>query len=159
MLRPVKAILPVIALLLSAGAASADEASKKAKIEEILQITKADQMVKQMIDQVRSMQLAQIAKMDPAEQPKAEEAQNRMSQLLTERLSWDRLKPRFSKLYEDTFTEEELDGTLAFYKSPAGRALLEKMPALMARSMAVAQEIMADVQPEIESAIRPNQKK
>ena len=159
MLTPVKAALAVLALLLSAGAASADEASKRAKIDEIFQITNVDRMVKQITDQMQAMQLAQIAKMDKAAQPKAEEAQNRMSQLLAERLSWERLKPRFSKLYEETFTEEELDGTLAFYKSPAGRALLEKMPALMARSMAVAQEMIADVMPEIESAVRPSQKK
>ena len=159
MITPVKATLAVVALLLSAGAAFADEASKKAKIDEIFQITKVDRMVTQITDQMQSMQLAQIAKMDKAAQPKAEEAQKKIMQIIAERMSWDRLKPRFSKLYEETFTEEELDGTLAFYKSPAGRALLEKMPALMQRSMAVAQEMMADVQPEIESALHSNQKK
>jgi uncharacterized protein len=159
MATPVKSALAVITLLLSAGAASADEASKKAKIDEIFQITNVDRMVKQITDQMQAMQLAQIAKMDKASQPKAEEAQKKIAQILAERMSWDRLKPRFSKLYEETFTEEELDGTLTFYKSPAGRALLEKMPELMQRSMAVAQEMMADVMPEIESAVRPNQKK
>ena len=159
MITPVKSALAVVALLLSAGALTADEASKKAKIEEIFQVTKADQMVKQIVDQMRSMQLAQIAEMDSAARPKAEEAQNKMSQILAEHMSWDKLKHRLITLYDETFTEEELEGTLAFYKSPAGRALLETMPVLMSRTITLAQDMMADVLPEIQSAVAPSQKK
>ncbi len=149
MITPVKVMLAVLALLLSAGAASADEASKTAKIEEIFQITNAKQMVQQVLEQMRSMQRAQIANMAPAARPKAEEEQNKMSQVLAERMSWDKLQPRLITLYAETFTEEELEGTLAFYKSPAGRAMLEKMPALMGRTMIMAQEMMADALPEM----------
>jgi hypothetical protein len=136
-------MLAVLALLLSAGAASADEASKTAKIEEMFQITNAKQMVQQVMEQMRSMQSAQLAKLEPAARARAEEDQNKMNQVLAERLSWDKLKPRLITLYSETFTEEELAGTLAFYKSPAGRALMEKMPVLMSRTMVMAQEMMA----------------
>ena len=34
-------------------------------------------------------------------------------------------------VYEQNFTLEELSGLLAFYKTPAGRATLEKMPVVM----------------------------
>jgi hypothetical protein len=38
---------------------------------------------------------------------------------------------------------------LAFYQSPAGRAMLEKMPAMMPKSMALVQAQMGDLMPEI----------
>ncbi len=64
----------------------------------------------------------------------------------------DALKPLFLKVYMDTYTEEELDGILAFYKSPAGQAFVAKTPQLMQRSMQLMQEQMANVQPRLEEA-------
>ena len=43
-------------------------------------------------------------------------------------------------VYEQNFTLEELSGLLAFYKTPAGRATLEKMPVVMDQAMHAAQQ-------------------
>ena len=37
--------------------------------------------------------------------------------------SLNKTKPALAKVYTDTYTEEEIDGILAFYKSPAGKVL------------------------------------
>jgi hypothetical protein len=42
--------------------------------------------------------------------------------------------------YEQNFTLEELSGLLAFYKTPAGRANLKKMPVVMDQAMHAAQQ-------------------
>ena len=34
--------------------------------------------------------------------------------------------PDLVKLYSDAYSENELDGILAFYRTPAGRAMLAK---------------------------------
>ncbi len=91
----------------------------------MLRLTNAEQMMKQSFDQMQAMQTAQLAKMDlpPGAKPKAAEIQNRMMQLIQDRLSWEKFKPAFVQLYADTYTDEELDGIIAFYKSPAGKAM------------------------------------
>ena len=145
-----------VPLILISSAAWADEASKAAKIEEILQISKTSQGLQQIVEQMRNMQMAQVAKMKlpPAEQARSEEIQKKIMDLVAGRLSWDRMKPLLVKMYADTFSESELDGILNFYKSPAGQAMLEKMPALMQRTMSLAQEAASGLQPEIERIVR-----
>jgi hypothetical protein len=49
----------------------------------------------------------------------------------------------------EVFTEDELDGILAFYQSSAGKAMLQKSPQLMMRMMGAAQQQTADVTAEI----------
>jgi uncharacterized protein len=133
-----------MAALLLASAARADEASRRTKAEEMLRLTNAEQMMKQYFDQMQAMQTAQLAKM-----PGAANIQDRIMQLVKDRMSWEKLRPAFVQLYVDTYTDEELDGIIAFYKSPAGRAFVEKMPVLMNKSMKLTQNMVGDLTPEI----------
>jgi hypothetical protein len=66
-------------------------------------------------------------------------------------VSLNRAKPALAKVYTDTYTEEEIDGILAFYKSPAGKAFLQKMPEVMQRSMPVMMQMIGDLQPEMKT--------
>jgi len=127
----------------------ADEASKSAKAEELLQLTQGDQMMKMMEPMMKGM-LAQMDKDMPAEQrARVGEMQGKMMALVAVSLS--KAKPALAKVYTDTYTEEEIDGILAFYKSPAGKAFLQKMPEVMQRSMPVMMQMMGDLQPEIKT--------
>jgi hypothetical protein len=64
------------------------------------------------------------------------------------------MRPSYIKLYSETFSEEEIGGMLAFYESPAGRAMLAKMPTLLTKLIEVAQAQMNDLQPEIQRIMR-----
>ena len=145
------ALLAGLFLFWPAAPALADEASKGAKIEEMMQLTHADKTIQQFVEQIKTMQMAQITKMDmPAgEREAADEMQQKIMALVSDRLRWEKVKPAFVKLYADTYTEEEIGAIVEFYKSPAGTAMLEKMPQLMQRSMAVGQQLMGDLAPEI----------
>lgn len=150
------------ALILSCAVqVRADDVSKTAKIEELMQAAQYDRMLKSMLDQMKSMQASQLAQMNtPGMDPERLEAiQSKTMALIAERLSFDKLKPIYIKVYAETFTEEEIDGVLAFYKSPAGKALLEKMPQLMARTMPMIQQLMADLKPDLEKIVSEGQKK
>ena len=149
-------------LILAAGlvcaipfAARADDASRKAKCAELLKVTNSEQMMEQMLDSMQKMQTEQFAKMEVSAEVRASaaEMQKRTEALVRKMLSWETLKPRFIDLYAATYTEAELDGILAFYKSPSGRAMLDKMPQLMQGSMAITQEAVAGVGPEINKIV------
>jgi hypothetical protein len=136
-----------LTLLWCASLARADEASKSAKAEELLQLAQGDQMMKMMEPMMKGM-LAQAEKDIPAEQrAKVGEMQEKIMALIAVSLS--KAKPALVKVYTDTYSEEELDGILAFYKSPAGKALLQKMPEVMQRSMPVMMQMMGDLQPQM----------
>ena len=57
--------------------------------------------------------------------------------VMREEMSWQRMKPLYVQLYQDTFEQDEVDGLLAFYTSPTGQAFLNKMPVVMQKSMAL----------------------
>jgi len=51
---------------------------------------------------------------------------------IRDEMSWDKLRPRYVQIYQETFTQKEVDGLIAFYKSPTGAAFVSQMPLLMA---------------------------
>jgi hypothetical protein len=147
--------LAIVAMLLGAFGALAQDAGKTAKIEEMLRLTKADRMMQQAMSQARTMTLKQVEQnLSPEEKAKAEEMHDKLFDAISARLSWEKLKPSFIQIYSEVYTDEELDGILAFYRSPAGRAMIEKMPQLMSRTMTFVQKLTTDLQPDIEKMVK-----
>jgi len=127
----------------------ADEASKAAKAAELLQLTQGDQMMK-MLDPMMKGMMSQMDKdMSADQRAKAAEMQQQILALITATLQ--KIKPAMAKVYTDTYSEEELDGILTFYKSPAGRAFIQKMPEVMQRSMPLMIQMMGDVQQQVKT--------
>jgi hypothetical protein len=58
------------------------------------------------------------------------------------------------KAYSETFSEEEINGILAFYESPAGRAMQAKMPMFTSTVMVLAQTQAKELMPEIQRITR-----
>ena len=147
--------LAVVALLLGTSVALAQDAGKAAKVEEMLRLTKTDEMMQQVMSQMKTMSMDQFEKnLPPEEKAKAREQQQKIFDLVSAKMSWEKFKPAIVQIYAEVYTDEELDGILAFYRSPAGHAMIEKMPQLMSRTMAVAQKLMGDIQPEIEKMVK-----
>ena len=138
-----------ITLLWCASPLRAGEATKSAKAEELLQLTQGDQMMKMMEPMMKGMVTQMDKDMSAEQRTKLGEMQGKMMALVAVRLN--QAKPALVKVYTDTYTEEELDGILAFYKSPVGKALLQKMPEVMQRSMPVMMQMMGDLQPELKT--------
>jgi uncharacterized protein len=76
-----------------------------------------------------------------------------MAQVLREELSWAVMRPGMAQIYRETLTQEEVNGLIAFYRTPAGQALITKMPQIMQRSMVYTQSRMATVSPRIQAAV------
>jgi hypothetical protein len=63
----------------------------------------------------------------------------KFGQAMRKEMSWATLRPMYVQIYRDTFTQKEIDGLIAFYKSPTGVAFVDKMPAVMQKSQALMQ--------------------
>jgi uncharacterized protein len=138
----------------------ADDASKAAKVEEFFKVSHTEEMLNQTLsmalNQTKSGVLEQMLdiKQTPEQQKSLEAMQDKMTAILSNALSWEKIKPIFIKVYADAFTEPELDGLIAFYKSPAGQAMIAKTPAIMMKSNQLIQQQMAPAMAEIQKLVK-----
>ncbi|NJL30029.1 MAG: DUF2059 domain-containing protein [Thermoanaerobaculia bacterium] len=124
--------------------------------EELLEAMKVPDSIQRSLALVKQMIPAQIEKMGAAGGESNAPSQvathtAAMMDLVAQELDWEKVKGDYISLYAETFTEEEMAGILAFYKSPAGKAFVEKQPALMQRSMELSQRMMMSIMPKIQA--------
>jgi hypothetical protein len=75
---------------------------------------------------------------------------NSMVTIMQGEIAWEKLEPMYLRLYKDSFSEEEIAGMLAFYKTPAGQAVIYKMPVLMQQTMLEVQKMTSGMTPKME---------
>jgi hypothetical protein len=139
--------------------ARADDASKTAKVHELFAAMHMDRMMSQMMDQMTGFMKQQFQQsiqeaagsstMPDAQKKLTDEFYGKVIKLATDSMSWKALEPEYTKIYADTYTEDEIEAITVFYKSPAGQAMLTKTPELTAASMKVVQAKMIEIQPKM----------
>ena len=70
----------------------------------------------------------------------------KMAAVGTDMLNWDELLPIYLRTYRAAFTQDEIDGVIKFYKSPAGRAYVNKLPLVMQNLMGEMQGVIKTLQ-------------
>src|SRR5215471_16030188 len=136
----------------------ADEAAKQAKVRELFALLH----VEHVSDQIRSNVMSQTAtipkqlfgpEISPENKAKFDALQEKILQTVDAQVGWRVLEPQYVKLYTDTYTEEEINGIVAFYKTPAGAAMIAKSPDLGAKSIQLVQSKMAAIQPQLKQMV------
>ena len=143
-------------LVLSVVGVNAQEASRRAMAEELLNLMNVQETIEKSFAMIKQMIPAQTEKIKQVtgqtNMPANVSGQaDKMMDMMAQELSWDKMKEDYIALYADTFTEEELKGIIAFYKSPAGQAFTKKQPELTKRSMEMSQKFMLQVMPKIQA--------
>lgn len=139
--------------------APAQDGGRQAKAEQIVQLLHMDRTMDQMMagmkSQITLMTNQTLGASVTAEQ-KAQLAkfQDQVFDYVNSQMGWKALEPEYVKLYADTFTDEELDAMIAFYRSPAGMSMIAKTPELTQKSFAISQQRMTTVMPELQKMIR-----
>jgi len=153
-----KTILFAILLMATPAFAESPPASE-ASIRELIAASNARNMLDQMYGEIdglmeQSMKEALGGKQVNAEQQKIiDEFRADVVEVLRTEMSWDKLEPDYIRMYRETFTQFEVDGMIAFYKSDAGKAMIEKMPRLMPALMKVVMDLTQGMRPRL-NAIR-----
>ncbi|HEY1092118.1 MAG TPA: DUF2059 domain-containing protein [Burkholderiaceae bacterium] len=143
------AVFPAM-LALCASLAQA-EPPTEASISALLDATQADRMVETMLTQVQQQMQRSMA--NAAKSPNVNEAQkhvleampDKMIAVLREELAPAKMRALQVQVYQEVFTQEEVEALTAFYRSPTGAAMINKMPLVMQRSMALMQQRMQPV--------------
>ena len=144
-----------VALLLCCATSAFAAPASEETIRQILSVTNARALAESVLTQMDANisqginQSLQGKQPNPAQQQAIERFKARMVTTLREVLAWDKLEAMNIRLYKEAFSEEELKGILAFYKTPAGQAVIHKMPTLMAQTMREMQQTMVSVTPAL----------
>jgi hypothetical protein len=144
----------LIILLFYSTTAMAEPASESS-IRQLLEINQAQKLVDGMQAQFNSLMNNSVQQAlkgqtpTPEQQQSIENMKNKMITLLHGELAWEKLEPLYIRLYQETFSEEEVLGIQSFYKTAAGQAVLKKMPVLMQKTMLDMQKIIAGITPQM----------
>ncbi len=146
-----------MAVLVTLPVFAQDQPASEASVRELMAITNSKALMEQMYAQVDGlmesvMKDALAGKTLTPEQDKiAAEMRAKMVAVLREDMGWDDLEPHYLELYTSTFSQAEVDGMNAFYKSPAGQAVIGKMPQMMQSLMKLVMERMQVVMPKVKA--------
>lgn len=137
-------------------ALAADAPASDASIKRLIEITNSKKMLDGVMSQMDammkpSMQQALAGQKMTAEQETVLlEMQKELTTLLKNEMTWETLEPMFLEIYKKSFTQKEIDGMLSFYQSPAGQAVIKKMPLVMQMTMQMMENRMAVLIPKLE---------
>lgn len=136
-----RAICTAAALVCASSQVFADTASLNANAEKFLLLAHADQFTAPLYRQVQDMfaQRFQQNNGTQAKQSVLDSYQAKANAALDQAIGWDKIKPDMIKLYTANFSESELKDLVAFYQSPLGKKVLEKMPQLTQQSAQLTQ--------------------
>lgn len=125
----------------------------------LFEATKAESLMDSIYGSLESslrqaMQQASAGRtLTPEQQKVLDLAPQRLSTVMRTELSWARLLPMQMAIYRETFTQEEVDGLIAFYRSPVGRSFVDKMPLATQRAIAATQTHVQQAMPRIKAAM------
>lgn len=164
----VLAAAPVTSLLAAeaappaaAGAGHCSEAS----VRELLALTNAKKLIEDMKGQMGQMigpALDSMLKEMPegltdADRTQAREMAAKIFDSTMAEMTYEKFEPIYLKVYTETFTQEEVDGMIAFYKTPVGKSSLAKLPQVMQKSMVemqpMLQEMMGGMQTKLQQFV------
>ena len=90
----------------------------------------------------------------PRQQALLDEYRKRITALMGQTLDWSAMEPTMIEAYTSTFSQKDIDAMIAFYRTDAGQAVINKMPALMQTFMQRMQANMAKLLPQVEDLQR-----
>ena len=148
-------LFAAVCVLVLAGTSHSDDATRKAKAEELMVLMKVKQTMEKSFEAMKQMMPMQLQQMGvaPGDAAEKEKVMKLTMDIITEEMSWDKIKDEMIAVYAEILTEQELQGLIDFYGSPVGKAFIEKQPELMTRSMRISQSRMMVVMPMIKKKI------
>ncbi|WP_186332267.1 DUF2059 domain-containing protein [Bordetella genomosp. 13] len=138
-------------------AAQASEASIK-KLMEVTQVqAQANQIVQQMNASINAnlQQRLNQQTLTPAQRKDTERILADFSQKLTAMVAQEVTGPAYmqdvASVYRETFSQAEIDSLIAFYQTPTGKLVIEKMPVVAQKTTALTMQRMPQLQQKVQA--------
>jgi uncharacterized protein len=141
------ALVFVLALGVQAASPAPAASPSEQTINEMITMMQLEGLLKRALEQMNegmnkgmeaSMSKATSGReLTPAQKAAVEDFRKKYNATMAEGLSLAQIKSMYAQAYRDSFTQDEINGVVAFYKSPAGKAVIEKNPVVMQKAAAL----------------------
>ena len=121
-----------------------DIANKERSNDIILELFDVMEMKKLYEDTVDEALKAQLAA-----NPSLAEKEKQMRKFFEKYISFEALKDDLIKIYCKYYTDEDIKGLIAFYKTPLGKKVLKQTPQIASESMLIGQKAVQDNMAEL----------
>ena len=141
-------IAPLFATLLAGAAFANDAPPSDESIAEMMQVTRAEDNFAALKPQVEAAMRKTLDEavggriLSQAQRVAYDRGRERMVAVMSAEYSWSSMREIYLRVYQATFTQDELDGIIAFYRTPAGAAMVRKMPLLQQHLLQETQDWM-----------------
>ena len=122
-----------------------------AQVDRLLAATRARSLVEGMLAQIETTQKQSLdtafagQKVTPEQRAKADRAMTLLAQRIREGMAWEKLLPIYRRIYANSLDSADVDAMIAFYETPAGQRLIERMPTVMQQSMSEVQGLLMPI--------------
>jgi len=154
-----KKMLLALAMAGWAAVASA-EPPTEASVDRLLELSGARAVVDAILGPLEQNMRASLASstqgraLTPEQQHAMDAAISKVVTVIRSEVSFDRFKPMYMKIYRESLDQSEVDGMIAFYETPAGQAVIKKMPLIAQKSMDSVRQMMGGMGPKIDAAMK-----
>jgi hypothetical protein len=139
------AVIAVAAALVvtrpAAAQNAAPTASHRAAVARLLVASKVRETTEQTLETMLAAQLRQM--------PQQAQIVGVLRDFHREQMSWAVLEPEYTRLYLEVFDEADARELVAFYESPLGQKMLDRMPVLMEKSTEMTTRRMQAAMPQL----------
>jgi hypothetical protein len=150
-MRPSHLALTLAFAIWSSGAAFANDAPPSDEsLREMFKLAHTEETMNGMKPQIDAIiasstkEVSQGKEMTPERQAVVDRMRDKLVAAYNETFSFEPMHLLLIRVYQATYTQDEIDGLIAFYKTPAGQALVNKSPLM-------GQNLMGEMQ----AAMRP----
>ena len=152
-----KRILAAISLVVMAvqPAFGEEPLASETSVRELLEVTQTRKLSEGTVNQMDRLMTEAMNRELAGRVPTAEQQailddlRAKLVALIGDALKWEKLEPRYVDIYRKSFTDGEIAGMLAFYKTPAGEAVINKMPVVMQHTMSLVQDLIQGITPQL----------
>ncbi|HVO07978.1 MAG TPA: DUF2059 domain-containing protein [Burkholderiaceae bacterium] len=158
-------VMLILSLAGLSTARAADGPPSEASLKHLFEVSHISRVLDSVWDQMDGMMSTAIKQanqgqpLNDAQKAIAEDTGSKLTAIYRESMSWEKLEPIMIRVYQKSLTQSEVDGIARFYATPAGQAMLKKLPAIMQNSMHEMQGAMQDMMPKIQALARDSAEK
>jgi len=150
----------VLLVTLLAGGSVYAQSSKPTQesLNKLFELTEVNNMIPQLQNQMDGMMNNMMQDMlkgktvTPEQQKALDVFRGKVMKIQKDEINWEVMQPQISEIYQNTLTQEDVDGITAFYQSPSGRAFVKKMPQVIQQTMMMMQTVMVPMMKKIDAA-------
>src|SRR2546430_9127216 len=156
MMKRIAIVLALSCAIAPLNAFAADQPPSEASIKQLLEVMQVRKLLESTMAQMDALmkqatqQVTQGQKITPEVQKQIDKGRAEAMSMMKEILDWNKLESIYARIYQKSFSQQEIDSLIAMYKSPAGQMLLTKMPIVLENTMGEMQQLMQPVMQRIQ---------